>query len=375
MLILILLGGAALLYLIQRILYKKFWNRGLDLSVRFDQRSVTEGGEGTLTEVLTNRSFLPLPFVHAKFMVGNGLVFMEKDNIKTSDQNYKNDIFSILFYQRITRRLPFTCEKRGYYTIDSADIVTSDLFYSVRMVAPFPQSAALYVYPKHADISDLEQPLRKIIGEMTARTFVYPDPFEFKGLRDYTISDPMNTINWKATARTGSLTVNTFNSTTQKRVVLLLDVEDETLIHHWRLHEESIRIAAALAYRFLSEGTPVRIVTNGKDCETQKTVPVLSANGPAEIEDVYRTLARIDINQNPEEFYPLIRREMEDPSFRTAGYILIASCMKKELTDAMTDLATEAASLYIAPLHQNMPSRFEGSEMLPVFRREVEGRA
>ena len=102
---------------------------------------------------------------------------------------------------------------------------------------------------------------------------------------------------------------------------------------------------------------------------------MLSANGPAEIEDVYRTLARIDINQNPEEFYPLIRREMEDPSFRTAGYILIASCMKKELTDAMTDLATEAASLYIAPLHQNMPSRFEGSELLPVFRREVEGRA
>ena len=63
------------------------------------------------------------------------------------------------------------------------------------------------------------------------------------------------------------------------------------------------------------------------------------------------------------------------PSFGDVDVNTIASCMKRELTDTMTTLATEAASLYIAPLHQNMPSRFEGSEILPVFRREVEGRA
>ena len=375
MIIAVLLGGALIVYLIQRLLYQKLWSKSVDVSIHFDERTCVEGSTSTLTEVVTNRSFLLLPFVHAKFITGYGLRFTERENIKTSDQNYKNDIFSLLFYQRITRRLPFVAAERGFYKIDNADVVTSDLFYTVRMVARFPQDTILYVFPRFADLSDLEQPLRKMVGELTARTFVYPDPFEFKGIRDYTISDPMNTINWKATARTGSLMVNTFDSTTQKRIVILLDVEDETIIRYRDLHEESIRLAAALADRFLSTGSPVRIVTNGRDVESRETLPKISLNGPGETSDILRALSRLDLNQAPEEFYPMIRKEMEDPSYRTAAYILITPCMKAPLIDAMNDLATEAAALFIAPLYSNMTPHFEGSDQLPFYRREVKGNA
>ena len=375
MIIFILLGGALIVYLIQRLLYQKLWSRHVDISVNFDERTCVEGATSTLTEVVTNRGFLLMPFVHAKFSTGYGLRFTERENVRTSDQNYKNDIFSLLFYQRITRRLPFACTARGYYKIDNADIVASDLFYTIRMVSRCPQDTVLYVFPRFADLSDLEQPLRKMVGELTARTFMYPDPFEFKGIRDYTISDPMNTINWKATARTGSLMVNTFDSTTQKRIVILLDVEDETLIRHQSLHEESIRLSAALAYRFLGAGSPVRIVTNGRDVESRETLPKISANGPGETGDILRALSRLDLNLSPEEFYPLIRKEMEDPDYRTAAYILITPCMKAPLIDAMNDLATEAAALFIAPLYSNMTARFEGSDQLPLYRREVKGNA
>ena len=375
MIIVVLLGGALIVYLIQRLLYQKLWSKSVDVTVKFDERTCVEGSTSTLTEVVTNRSFLLLPFVHAKFITGYGLNFTERENVKTSDQNYKNDIFSLLFYQRITRRLPFVCAKRGFYIIDNADVVTSDLFYTVRMVSRYPQDTVLYVFPRFADLSDLEQPLRKMVGELTARTFVYPDPFEFKGIRDYTISDPMNTINWKATARTGSLMVNTFDSTTQKRIVILLDVEDETIIRHQSLHEESIRLAAALADRFLGAGSPVRIVTNGKDVESRETLPKISANGPGETSDILRALSRLDLNLAPEEFYPFIRKEMENPDYRTAAYILITPCMKEPLLDAMNDLATEAAALFIAPLYSNMTARFEGSDQLPFYRREVKGNA
>ena len=375
MIIFVLLLGALIIFLLQRILYAKLWNKGLDIRIEFEGRAAYETEKGSLTEVVTNRNFLPLPFIHAKFMVGSGLSFGDRENIATTDKNYKNDIFSVLFYQRVRRRLNFVALKRGYYRIDNADLVASDLFYTRSMVAAFPQDTAFYVYPRRIDLSRLDQPLRKMIGDMTSRTFLYPDPFEFKGLRNYTISDPMNTINWKASAKTGELMVNLYDSTTTRRIVILLDLEDELLIRHLPLFEESIRLAAGLSEKLLSEGFPVKMICNGKDLESRETVPVLEALGISEVEDFFRIMARIDLNVKPEEFYPMIEHEMEDPAFGSAGYILIAPCMKQELQDAYMKLASEAACIWITPLYRNMDSHLKLPEEADVIRWEVPGRA
>jgi uncharacterized protein (DUF58 family) len=328
-----------------------------------------------MTEVLENRNYLPLPFVHAKFMIGSGLVFKDQENISTSDQNYKNDIFSILFYQRVTRRLSFRCEKRGYYAVRTASIIGSDLFYTAHMVEDFPQNAYFYVYPGRVDLSRLEQPLRKMIGEVTSRTYIYPDPFEFRGIRAYTTSDPMNTINWKASARTNELMVNQYNSTTSRRIVILLNLEDEKVIRYLPLHEEAIRIAATLAARLLSEGFPVSLVTNGRDIESGEVPEPFPANGPAQTEDIYRILSRINLNLEVKEFFPEVRRIMEEPDFNTAGYVLISCSMKEPLQDAMAALSREASAIWVTPLYDNLPAHVDRAGDTTVINWEVIGHA
>ena len=79
---------------------------------------------------------------------------------------------SVLFYQRVTRRLSFAALKRGYYAVRSADMVAEDLFYSVHMVRAFPQETEFYVYPRLIDTSAFDQPLRKLIGDVAARNFI-----------------------------------------------------------------------------------------------------------------------------------------------------------------------------------------------------------
>ena len=59
---------------------------------------------------------------------------------------------------------------------------------------------------------------------------MYPDPFEFSGIRDYQRTDPMKHINWKASASAGRLMVNQHDSTTSAEVTVFLDVEDTTPI-------------------------------------------------------------------------------------------------------------------------------------------------
>ncbi len=373
MVLVIVILSVLLLYVLQRILYKKFWDKGLAIRIRFLTHSAHEGGSGTLEERLENRNFLPLPFLHAKFECGSGISFNSSENVSTSDRNYKNDIFSVLFYQRVRRRLDFEAVRRGYYPVRSADLVAGDLFYSVHMVKSFPQDTEFYIYPRLLDTSAFDQPLKKLIGEMAARNFILPDPFEFRGIREYTISDPMNTINWKASAKTGDLMVNQYNSTTTRRIVIFLNLEDETVIHHGPLHEESMRIAASLAERLLRTGFPVTLVTNGRDVETHEEFPRMDANGVTQAEEIFRVLARVDLKPEKTEFAELIRAEMKQQDFEQAGYILISPSMKKPLQEAFSELSGFASALYVTPLYNNMDSRIEEDAPFSYLRWEVKG--
>ena len=43
-----------LLFLAQRRIFNRYWQRGLMAELSFDQEAVTEGDEASLTEVITN---------------------------------------------------------------------------------------------------------------------------------------------------------------------------------------------------------------------------------------------------------------------------------------------------------------------------------
>lgn len=375
MVIIVVILSVLLLYFLERVLYRKFWDKGLSIRIRFLDYSAHEGGTGTVEEQIVNRNYLPLPFLHAKFECGAGISFDNTENVSTSDRNYKNDIFSVLFYQKVTRRLSFRALKRGYYAVKSADLVGEDLFYTVHMVRSFPQDSDFYIFPKLIDTSAFDQPLKKLIGDMTAKTFLLPDPFEFRGIRDYTISDPMNTINWKASARSGALMVNQYNSTTTKRIVIFLNLEDETLIHHGPLHEESMRIAASLAERLLFEGYPVSVISNGRDCETREGFERFDLQSVSQVQEIFRMLARTDLRLEKQYYAELVREEMKQPDYAQAGYILISPSMKQELQDAFLDLSREAAALYVTPLYDNMESRIPEDPGFSYLRWEVKGHA
>ena len=52
---------ASLVYIVQKRLYAKWWNRNLDVTISFEDTCVREGDASALTEVIYNGKFLPLP--------------------------------------------------------------------------------------------------------------------------------------------------------------------------------------------------------------------------------------------------------------------------------------------------------------------------
>ena len=73
-----------------------------------------------------------------------------------------------------------------------------------------------------------------LFEETLLNKFIFEDPFEFKGIRNYTTSDPMKKINWSASAKTGELMVNNYYDTTSRHVTIFLDVVNDSV---WKRYE------------------------------------------------------------------------------------------------------------------------------------------
>ncbi len=322
------LFGAVMLYHLQNLLYRKFWDKKLSVNISLSKDTAVEGEEVSLIEVITNRKLLPLPILQIKFMTSRSLVFNDMDNSAVSDNYYRNDMVSVMMLQKLTRTLTFVCGNRGYYTINRMDVVCANLFMTHEEVETFELNIQLYVFPKPIDFQKMNIVFSKMLGTVLTRRFINEDPFEFCNIREYQDYDNLKSINWKASAKTDALKVNVHDYTSSQQVIILLNTEPETIWRYDDLTEEGIRIAATLAQTLIGQGIPVSIVTNGKDLITKEILEVPAGSGSNHFRMLQENLARIDLKQEPKPFLPLLQERLE--KLTGDEYLILISYNQKE---------------------------------------------
>lgn len=286
-----------LLFMLQKLLYKRLWQKHLKVSIRFCDEHLFEGEQGELNEIIENRKKLPLSMLKVKFKTDRHLLFEDLKGSRTTDQFYRNDIFRIGSNEKVTRSLKFQCGRRGCYTIDDVSLVASDLFLTNQMFAEIPIHTFLYVYPKPFDSEEFRQSLTRMNGEVLAKRHLLEDPFEYRGIREYQPFDNMHSINWKATAKTGELKVNQKNFTSLKSIRIFLNVQDDNIMKKEECVEASLRIAAGLSSFFLQQGIQVSCYGNGVDCRTGKHLSIAPRAGDGQLDTILRGLARLDLQK------------------------------------------------------------------------------
>lgn len=282
----ILIAGLLLFLVLQTLVFRIGWQKGLTVSVKFLDTYVYEGDSSKLQETVVNRKWLPISALEVSMAMSRNLQFAGEaaENTINTDQSYKRDLFSFLFHEKITRTLDFVATKRGHYTISEVDLNVYDYLYRSAGFAMLPQNTELYVYPAQVDTRRLNIVCTAISGMLPVNNALFPDPFEFSGIREYVPTDPMNRINWKSTARQGKWMVNQFDSTTNYDPILVLDLEDAGIWRQEKLIEESIRIVSSLAARFLTKRMPLQLVSNAGIWES-------FAAGSGQITQINRMLA------------------------------------------------------------------------------------
>lgn len=380
MMILFILG-IFLIFWIYHIYFEHNWDKNIAIHVRFAQSSVYAGEQTDIIEQIENQKHLPLPVLEVGFHMEKALVFENLENTSVSDFTYKRDIFSLLGYQRITRKLKVDCTKRGYYSIQKIDCQAQSLFFEHGYVKQLPAQTALYVYAKRADISGILTACEKVMGAMQCEKRFYEDPFAFCSIREYSITDPMKTINWKASAKTGELMVNTYESTLTKRVMLYLDLEDRSIIKQEHLIEESISVAATLAQKMLGRGVEVGIAVNVLAGKTElegkigqngemKYPRINPGSGKKQLIMIEQLLARRKKEEKTDAFESLFY----DPP-KNAVMIMISKNSSMENKESIKKFLGNDQGIWIIPYDKNSDKngscKVKTDKVLTVIRREV----
>ena len=369
----ILLISVAFAWYAQSFLFQKCWSKHLTVKLNFQDSYIYEGESSSLRETVINDKLLPLPALCIRFAMSRHLVFRNEaiQNSNISDQTYRNDVFSLLFHQQITRNLPFVAKHRGYYSITETTLTATDYFYSIDQLKTINQDTGIYIFPAQINTNCLNIICRTISGMILTQNRLHPDPFEFSGIREYRREDPMNRINWKASARTGNLMVNQHDATTNIDLKILFDLEDKYIIKYPELLEETIRIVSSLAARLLSVKMPVTIIGNINHPITKTSFYEYLPAGGGKMMELNQKLAQIDVQQLAFSAVELLENETQHTSGNYT-YVFVSKNQQPEIIEQLRHLISYGNQiLWILPvtchdenIHYNIPS-------LQLFQWEV----
>ena len=340
-----------LAFFIIRLLYWQPALEKLDVDVSISSTRAMEGAKLVLTTVLTNTKWLPLPWVSVKLRVSRHLLFSDTENAQITDHYYRNDLYNILMRQRITRRLPFVCGKRGYYRVDSVDVTAWDMLVEQKSSASVKCDVHLTVYPSGLPMENIDDICVQVYGQLRTHNIMHPDPFSFKGIREYSPHDPLKAINFKASAKAQELMVNLWEHTNSRQVILLYNLQKHSRWHSEVLDEYTIKLVASLAEKLVLQNVPTRFITNGisvNDSDTTTHIP--EGIGELQLDRILEVLALLDIEKTDVVSFSDILNDTATEYKQEPEYWLISTHHGPELEAAYTELRAQGArTVWILP--------------------------
>jgi len=305
--------------ILQNYIYRRYWNKDLIYSLQSSKSAVFEGEKVTITDNLANRKRLPLPWVHVSYKLSRFLVYLDNISHKVNRGEWRTLLCIVGMNKTVSRKSTVLCSKRGYYTASNISIACNNLFLTRFVTEEIPLHFDLLVYPRIVNYSDSVIPLSRMLGDVSVKRFIDPDPFTFKGVREYQPYDSFRQINWKATAKSGEIMSNIYDFTIYQDILVLLELDNYDDYNKSFVHEEAIRVAAFVCRSCIKRGIPVSLIcpaSNGNPTQ------INSGLSNAHLEKIYSTLAFIDVRRWN---HPVADRI---PAAGEKIYILISSISK-----------------------------------------------
>ncbi len=226
-----------------------------------------------------------------------------------------------------TRELNYEiiCKRRGYFQIGPTVMETGDMMGLYRRYRVTNDPQYITVLPEVVPLHSYEIGSRRPIGEIRMRDNVMDDPTRLRGIRHWQPGDPMRSVHWAATARTGQLHTKLYEPSSIIGATLVLDLHKATTpIENEPVRSDlAITTAASIAAMLHDQNEPIGLATNGRDAadrirqegwvgdhrvrgsatlaatmlqQSDRLRPIIlaPARGPTHLKEIHRNLARLE---------------------------------------------------------------------------------
>ncbi len=160
-----------------------------------------------------------------------------------------------------------TARRRGLYQIGPLVAETGDLFGLHRRFRSITRSDMLLVLPRIVPLDGYSVQSQRPIGEIRVTYRLLEDPTLISGIRQYQHGDPMRSIHWRATARTGTLQTKQYQPTCVAGAQLILDMHKRSNPdrHEPIRTDLAVTAAASIAHTLMQMQQPFGLLSNGRD--------------------------------------------------------------------------------------------------------------
>ncbi|NLZ39465.1 MAG: DUF58 domain-containing protein [Firmicutes bacterium] len=288
---------AVLLYLMY-LLWSYYWTitscRYVDSKAKNLRHNIFAGETFSLEFKLANAWHLPvvrsrinitLPIFFT--VVADNKVFASEEPKKPNAEKAGNVIVPRQQYfaayswlpakEEVNLAVEVKAQLRGVYYIPAVEFFVGDpsgLFYAAKEIT---RGSYLYVYPRIQEKEEINRVLA-LTEKQVERGTALEDRYTVLGVRSYQLTDPLKSINWYATARTGSLKSNLYARKNSFNCLIVFDLsvyeqppaETDFIPTEDPLLEEAISFATSLALFQLEQGVKTAFYTNAPLLQWQR---------------------------------------------------------------------------------------------------------
>src|SRR5580693_3629153 len=169
-------------------------------------------------------------------------------------------------------------DRRGCYQQKGFGLATRFPFAFLTKTRHLSLAREIIVYPRVEPADEFFEVLPMITGEF--ETFVRGRGDDLYLIREYMPEDSARHVDWKATAKSGSLKVREFSREDERKLRIVFDNPASGVISE-KAYEDAVALAASLSWHFAGQNTEISFVSQGYGGEP----------------DIYRFLSHLAVAQ------------------------------------------------------------------------------
>jgi uncharacterized protein (DUF58 family) len=230
---------------------------------------------------VTNAKPLPLTWIEAVERFSPGLTAIDDPDFRpggtASSPGISEWRTSVRAHERVSRRTELVCERRGVYEIGSTRLRSGDPLGLFADELVEERRTRVTVYPRTVALGDVGLPSVRPYGEHAGGSRIFEDPSRIVGVRDYRAGDSLRRIDWKATARLGTMQSRVYDPSASRHLLLCLNTQ--TTDPAWagvitELLERSITVAASVAREAYEERYSVGLLANSSLPDADRAIRI-----------------------------------------------------------------------------------------------------